>query len=337
MGDFDQDGCDDFVVAGAADPRGAAVVLSGRTGRLLQVGYGPQPGDNIGWAVDGCGDLDGDGVPDFVASNNAVFQRAVVVAFSGATGAVLYEWNSNQLGVGFEGYDVRGGGIDVDRDGVPDIVVGAKQQKAGKLYVFSGRDGSVILRDNPPDPGALGTSLAVVGKGPGSPLPVFVASAPDHGSRPFTLLAALGGLRVYRGSPPGAQVYGLPCQGTLAKAPKIGMRALETTGTRITVHDGPEGSTAILLLGISRSAFGGLVLPAPLAPAGFPGCFLQTSIEVPLMRRTGVEGIAAGYTFVDLPAAPAAGGALVHAQWLCVGEHGRAPGGLSDALEFRVQ
>jgi len=338
VGDLNGDGADDFVLGGGfGGSGGGGVVLSGSTGAVLQVGVSPLRSDNLGTSVDGCGDLDGDGVPDFVAGNRPFAQRAVVMAFSGATGEVLRTWTSVQFGLGFDGRIVHSDGADLDRDGVPDILVGAWGIPAGGgFFAFSGRDEQVIHRvTRAPGNVRLGASVAVLGQVPGSPFGTFAVTDPESGGSSTFLLPSLGQITVYRGAPAGASAFGEACAGTLESAPKIGMRS-EAGGARITLHDAPPGALVWLLVGTLRTTFAGLPLPRSLDDLGFRGCALLTSVEATVLVDSGSQGPSRGFASVVLPGVPAALGMPLHAQWLVLRAGGGAPGGLSDALLWHV-
>ena len=275
VGDLDKDGTDDFVV-GAFDLvryRGAAAVLSGKTGKILVVGFDVKPGDRIGQACDGCGDMDGDGVPDFVAGGGT-FGMPVVTAFSGKTGKAIHTWRST-LPSSDLGKVVKSAGIDVDRDGVPDVIAGAPlerryPQAGGAFYVFSGRDGSVIFRQDAKGGGTyLGEHLAIIGVQPGSAFPLYAVQEPDFGDG-MPRFSYQGRLLVYRGSPGGVEVFGSSCRGTLPTYPKLGIRDLGQKGARVTLHDAAPGAPAVFLVGLSRSRWGNLNFAPAAVPSRLP-------------------------------------------------------------------
>ena len=152
-GDVDGDGFAD-VVAGAphADlaglSSGSVRVYSGRDGSVLHERGGDSEADWFGFAVDGVGDLDGDGFDDFAAGSPLGTPAAGSVhVYSGRDGAVLFSFAGQAPGDRF-GHAVAGVG-DVDGDGVPDVGVGAPHAdagglNAGRLEVRSGADGGVL-------------------------------------------------------------------------------------------------------------------------------------------------------------------------------------------------
>ena len=354
LGDLDRDGADDFVVGGIDKVAGlgAGIVLSGRTGKVLLKGLSPYPREALGHAVAGCGDLDGDGVPDFaVSSAGGTFEYGAVATFSGRTGKVLWSARKTRASSSF-GESLASGGQDFDRDGVPDLVVAAPREWVGRnvygaVYVYSGRDGSLIhrltgcLAPNPCYSALPGHDLAALRPQPGGRFPLFAVAGPRYGSyyvKRWSGFLYRGRLRLFRGSPSGVRVFGKACAGTLRTTPRIGMRDLGSKGVRIHLSGGAPGARAFLLLGLSRSRWGGARLPLALDPFGFPGCRLFTSIDLVAAVTTGGTGLGRGYAFLDLPlplAKAGKGSFTLHGQWLSLGQGGTAPGGLSEAMRWR--
>jgi hypothetical protein len=148
------DGNDDLLVGAPDTPGGGRVyVLSGADGSPLYPSIPPDgTGSKLGqfW-LESPGDLSGDGIPDiFVAdienaATGANTGRAYV--FSGADGSLVWAATGDQTGAQF-GIG-RGANADADGDGTPDIFVAAwlhneGGSQAGKAYLLSGTDGSVL-------------------------------------------------------------------------------------------------------------------------------------------------------------------------------------------------
>jgi hypothetical protein len=159
--DVTGDGIPDVLVGAAnADcggtDYGGAYVYSGSDGTTYLVECGTGRGtvnEQFGWSVADTGDLDGDGVGDFVVGGRS-YETSIGVApgracvYSGSSGAFLYQVLGEQSGNGF-GCSVAGIG-DVDKDGGGDFIVGAigysntYPSNIGRAYVYSGTNGSLI-------------------------------------------------------------------------------------------------------------------------------------------------------------------------------------------------
>jgi hypothetical protein len=103
------------------------------------------PGDRLGIGVEAAGDTNHDGVPDVIASAPGGGYAKV---YSGENGRVLLTLKAENPADAF-GRHVAGIG-DVDRDGYDDVIVGAPNNdaggdNAGRAYLYSGKDGRVLL------------------------------------------------------------------------------------------------------------------------------------------------------------------------------------------------
>lgn len=129
-GDIDGDGFADIAISSVYDfsARGVAVIYSGRTGQELFHEIGSDvPFYNFGRAIEGAGDVNGDGFDDFlIGISPGQFPSPYFGAarlYSGASHEILQSWESDepidQLGASF------GGGGDIDGDGLSDILLPA--------------------------------------------------------------------------------------------------------------------------------------------------------------------------------------------------------------------
>jgi hypothetical protein len=179
IGDIDRDRAPDFVIGAPTNAAGGinagrAYVFSGRSGALLHTVTG-EPNNRLGFSVAGPGDLDRDGTPDYLIGG-----LGRVVAVSGADHHTLFDVRVPAEAFGFS---ISGAG-DVNRDRTPDVIVGAfaASGATGKVYMLSGKDGSVLWTQLGPNAGAgLGQGVSGIDDVNHDRVPDQVAGAPGAG------------------------------------------------------------------------------------------------------------------------------------------------------------
>jgi FG-GAP-like repeat len=148
--DVDGDGHAD-IAAGArlklqkTSQSGSAAVWSGATGALIRAWDGEWPDGLFGHWVMPIPDISGDGLADLIiAAPHGTFEgrmQGVVVARSPKTGEEL--WTHGEAGTENLGWDLTLAG-DENGDGRTDLYVGAPGEDSGRVFLLSGKDGTVL-------------------------------------------------------------------------------------------------------------------------------------------------------------------------------------------------
>ena len=131
------------VVLGGTAPRAVAQCVEGCV--AIHTFAGENSGDTFGWVSENTGDIDKDGVNDLILSSPNFGGANVgrLYVYSGATGELLFAPITGTISGGRLGASVGAAG-DVDNDGTLDVIAGAPSNGAGRAFVFSGVDGSLL-------------------------------------------------------------------------------------------------------------------------------------------------------------------------------------------------
>lgn len=192
--DVDGDGVEDVLLgspfqAFAGFQSGAVELYSGVGGALLTSLGGQAPLEHAGWSAVGLPDLDGDGRGDFAVgapdADAPVDGAGRVRVHSGASGAVLHEWQGAQQADGL-GLSLAVAG-DADGDGVADLLLGAwrAQAQRGRVELRSGASGALLREHSGSAAGdRLGYSLCGLGDVDGDGRDDYAIGATQEGFDP---------------------------------------------------------------------------------------------------------------------------------------------------------
>jgi len=194
LGDVNGDGVPDLLIGSPKTNLsedlpdvGAAYIFSGADGSLIREldSSNPTLSGRFGTAVASAGDVNGDGVADVLVGAPGE-GRAYVL--NGATGALIRTLNSPTADLLPSFGDAVAGGLDINRDGIPDFVIGApsagkgQRRLEGAAYVFNGADGTMLrtLRAARQAYAKFGQSVALIPDVSGDGRPDIMVGAPDH-------------------------------------------------------------------------------------------------------------------------------------------------------------
>jgi FG-GAP repeat len=161
-GDLNFDGYSDLLAGAPTANRfgkweGGAFVFSGYGGSMLRYFHNISldSGVRVAHSVANGGDVNGDGIPDqvigspFIDTFGGKTGAGSVEVYSGADGSLIHSWHSGDKQA--FGISVSSAG-DWNQDGYSDILVGSSEERvagntyAGSAFIYSGFDGSILLR-----------------------------------------------------------------------------------------------------------------------------------------------------------------------------------------------
>lgn len=184
LGDINDDGWGDFIISDGY-LGGSVAAYSGFDGSEIYRIVEPLPDDSFGQSTAFVGDVNLDGVGDFIVGAFEAIPRTEgrAYVYSGRDGSLLFTFIGENNDDWF-GWDVAGAG-DVDGDGFPDFLVGARNHEianleTGAAYVYSGFDGRLLAKfagDGQLLP-AIGYAVASAGDQTGDGLADLIISSP---------------------------------------------------------------------------------------------------------------------------------------------------------------
>lgn len=145
-GDMNGDGVEDYAIVSFGSNFGSSTsglgrvrVHSGADHSLIYVFTGVYSGEQFGKAIAPVGDVDGDGFDELLIGSEGG-NRVVLV--SGYLGDTLLSWSQLPNVSGLGAAVARVG--DVNGDGRTDVAASAPNSSFGRVYIFSGLDGSIL-------------------------------------------------------------------------------------------------------------------------------------------------------------------------------------------------
>lgn len=284
------DGRPDLIVQG---PTGILQLRSGNPsegGRHIRSFSGRSSLVSFGETLADAGDVDGDGLSDFVAgergSSGLAGQVYVIAASQSDPSRQLLHVISRSSPLRFP--DAVASAGDFDGDGYDDVISDGVTGEYREVTVHSGHTGETLFWIDLPylssAPYDLNWLVAGIGDAGGDGCDDVLVAAP----RPM----AEGAVHCYtgRGLPdrPRVQIYGHACPAVDGRLPRIRQTGRSVLGGsyQIRLHTAPASAQGVLRIGLNRTAF-------DLGFISMPGCMMLTDSLIDVPKSTDPVGRAA--------------------------------------------
>ncbi len=311
-GDLDGDGYDDFLIGEPAydGNAGRVTIVSGRTGSFLVDKRGSGT-ELLGFSVAGLGDVDGDGIPDYLVGSPNYHSGGLpdvgrAQLFSGRTHTRIRQHVGQQTD-GHLGYAVAADTSDPRRGNLPGYVVGAPGERSdgGNAYLFRGSDGRLLQSYGAPDGSQFGRSVAGL-RDTGNPTANLVGGMPLYDGKGAVVIAQRG---TDNPDPASVRFIGHSCSSSTRTVPHMTFVGRPAIGTSIQLGVQAAQPNRMALLWIDA-----LVQNQALDPFGAPGCELRVVPGTSLLTLTTAQGTAS--VTIPLPADPGLVGIPLYGQFV---------------------
>ena len=322
LGDIDGDGIDDYATSNAAygiahggtiNGQGRVLVQSGVDGAILTEDLGTVEFGILGADIQSAGDWDGDGLNDIVAGAPGALHAApsAVYVLSSVTGLAISKIDPSGIVARESEFGATlGSGFDVNGDGFPDVLVGARfdeydhpafndDSRYGSTLVYSGATGALLWYERGEHPAEeQGLKVQLIEDFNGDGLADWATLSPDYDASPWVPDNVLEGrVTIYSGAVGDAVSHCAAGTNSIGKEARLwntGPVSVKQNRFELGISDLPPQQTAILIHGQL----------APANPFGAGELCIGAPVDVlDVVTSPAVGNLARSHT-LDLKSAP---------------------------------